>query len=176
MGNTSIQTNLVSPGQSTGLQNLTDNLMEIFKGLVQTYIPGIPHFYKGLRPFESESVQLPCVLLQPVEVQAKMSTTAKYEKWYPFDLWFAVGADSVDDAVVKCTDVGEIFAKLFSNNALNDRGVANSNQFKTYGTNWVDSDMSKISYGIPFLFGRQGAAKYCALGCFQLKIQTQKLV
>ena len=176
MGNTSIQTNLVSPGQQAGLQNITDSFLEIFKGLIKAYIPGVPNFYKGLRPFESESVQLPCILVQPVEVIAAMSTTAKYMKWYPFDFWFAVGADSIDDAVVKCSDVGEIFMKLFSNDALNDRATTATNKFKTNGVNWVDSEMSKVSFGVPFLFGRPNGPKYCALGCFQLKLQTQKLV
>ena len=196
MGNVAIQTTLVTPGQSAGLQNLTDNYMNVFKGLVQIYIPGLTNFYKGLRPITSESVKLPCLMVQPVEVQAEMRTTAKYHKEYPFDFWFGVGAETVDEAIVRCTDVGEIFQKLFSNNALNDAGTpAQTNQFKTmgsgygqgaygsgpysgvpFGTDWVDSDMSKIVYGVPFKFGRPGEQKFCALGCFTLKLETQKLV
>ena len=178
MSNTTIQTTLVTPGQSSGLVNITDSFMETFKGLIRLYIPGIPysHIYKGLQPIESESVQLPCVMIQPVEIIPKMSSTAKYEKWYPFDFWFAAGAESVEDCIVKTTDIGEIFTKLFSNNALNDLTGAATNKFKTNGSDWMDSEMSKVMFGVPFLSGRPAGPNYCALGIFNLKLQTQKLV
>lgn len=176
MGNTTIQTNLVSPSQVTGLQNLTDNMAEALLTLAKTYIPGITNFYKGVRPISSEDVQIPCLMLQPLNVDARMVTTAKYQKWYFFDFWFGVGDASVEKTTVKVTDVGEAFIKLFSNNALSDQGTAGAtNKFKTNGTTWVDSEMTKVDYSVAFRLerpGGQNGPKYVALGNFQLKVQT----
>ena len=83
----------------------------------------------------------------------------------------------MDDAVVQATDVAEIFMKLFSNNALNDRGtIGATNKFKTNGSEWVDSEMSRVECSVPFLLGKPNAPKYVALGNFQLRLQTVKLV
>jgi hypothetical protein len=176
MGNTEILTNLVSPSQGSGLQNLTDNIYGLFYTLIQTYIPGIPTIHKGIRPIASENVNIPCVMIQPKNVEAKMVTTVKFQKWYVYEFWFLAGGDTVDDTTQKTTDIGEIFQKLFSNNALNDRTTTATNQFKTYTTNWVDSEMSQIEYGIAFLLGRPNGPKYAALGRFEIKIQTVLLV
>ena len=179
MSNTTIQTTLISLGQITGLANVTDNLTETLRGLFKTYIPGIPaeSNYKGLRPVSSEDVKIPCTMIQPVSIAPAMKTTAKYEKIYTFDVWYVVGDDNVEGCVVKSTDIAEIFMKLFSNNALNDQGTAaNTNKYKTNGTLWLDSEMSRVECSVPFVLGRPNSPKYVALGNFQLRIQTVTLV
>jgi hypothetical protein len=177
MSNTKIQTTLISRGASSGLVNVTDGLTEILISLVKTYIPGITNTYKGLRPIDAEDVNVPCVMIQPVSIDPKMVTTAKFQKLYLFDFWYVVGAGTVDECVVQATDVAEIFMKLFSNNALNDQGTANNtNKYKTNGSNWIDSEMTRVECSVPFMLGKQNAPKYVALGNFQLRIQTVSLV
>ena len=175
--NTKIQTTLISLGASAGLDNVIDGLTELLLGLCKTYVPGLPNRYKGLRPITAEDVNVPCVMLQFDNVAPSMITTAKYQKLYLFDFWYAVGGSTVDDAIVQATDVAEIFMKLFSNNALNDRGTAGAtNKFKTNGSEWVDSEMSRVECAVPILLGKPNAPKYVSLGNFQLRLQTVKLV
>lgn len=177
MGNTAIQTTLVTLGAGAGLVDDVDGYIETFRTLMQTYVPGLPNFYKGLRPLAAEDIAFPCVMVQPVNLNSDMTTTAKTHTFWLFDFWYVVGDDSVDGCTVKMTNVGMIFRKLFSNNALNDRGTAGAtNQFKTYGTNWVDSKMSKIDFGVPIKFDRPNGNTYVAVGNFQLRLETQKLV
>jgi hypothetical protein len=175
--NTRIQTTLVSLGQVAGLNNVIDELTETLVGLCKTYIPGIPNVKKGLRPIESEDVPVNTIMIQFLNVAPNMKTTAKYEKFYVFDFWYIIGDDSVDECMVKATDLAEIFMKLFSNNALNDQGqVANTNKYKTNGSQWQDSEMTRVECTVPFVLGRPNTSKYVSLGNFQLRIQTVKLV
>lgn len=175
--NTQIQTNLISLGASSGLVNVTDGLTDTLLTLCKTYIPGLPNRYKGLQPIESQGVSIPCVMLQPVSTAPAMNTTAKFQKFYLFDFWFAVGDGTVAATVVRATDAGEIFMKLFSNNALNDRTTATpTNKFKTNGSLWVDSEMTRVEYSVPFIMEKPNYPKYVALGNFQLKLQTVNLV
>ena len=174
MPNTRIQTTLVSPGQSVGVVNDVDVLTEAIMSLFRTYIPGLPPL-KGIRSFAvgtNDSAPIPCVMVQPVELQASMITSARFNKLYPFDIWYSVGAETVEDVAVLVTDAGALFVKLFSNNALNDRTASPpSNKFKANGTTWVDCEMTHISFSPALLSGRDPGPKYFALGQFQLKIQ-----
>jgi hypothetical protein len=177
MGNTVIQTKLVTLGAGSGLVDDVDGYIEIFRTLITTYVPGLPAFYKGLRPLESEDVNVPCTMIQPLALNSDMTTTAKTHTFWLFDFWYVVGDNTIDATTVKMTNVGMIFRKLFSNNALNDRGTAGAtNNFKTYGTNWVDSKMSKIDFGAAIKYGRPDTFTYVAVGNFQLRLETQKLI
>jgi hypothetical protein len=49
--------------------NYTDQITEAYRGLMQTYVPGLPNFYKGLRPIASEEVLVPCLMVQPVSLE-----------------------------------------------------------------------------------------------------------
>ncbi len=174
--NTKIQTNLISRDQVSGLQNTTDYLTEILLGLCKTYVPGLSTLYKGLRPISANDVNVPCVMIQPVGVDARMITTAKFQRLYTFDFWYVVGDSTVENTVIKAGDVAEIFMKLFSNNALNDLEAAATNKFKTNGTEWVDSEMTRIECSVPFELGRPTAPRFVALGNFQLRLQRVTLV
>ena len=183
MGNSNIQTTLVTRGASSGLVNLTNTMTEVILALALQYAPGLTTFYKGLRPLSAESINIPCIMVQPMGVKASMNTTAKFHKYYTFDIWYVVGGESIEEAVEKCTSIAEIFIKLFSNDALNDQGSGHdTNSFKKYsnssidGVNWLDSEMSRVEWSVPFLSGRPGGPKYVAWGNFQLTTETQNLV
>lgn len=175
MGNVRIQTTLVGAGQGSGLANDVDTLTEALMSLVNTYIPGLPAL-KGIRSFaveENDRAPIPCCMIQPAKVTPAMVTTARFEKWYQFDLWFAVGGNTVEDVAVLSTDAGALFQKLFSNNALNDRnGPTPSNKYATNGTLWVFSKMDTIDFSPALLSGRDPGPKYFGLGNFQLRLQT----
>ena len=175
--NTKIQTNLITLGAASGLNNRWDEIAELLLDLCKTYVPGLPNRYKGLRPISAEDVNVPCVMVQPETVTLNMNTTAKYHKEYLFDFWYAVGGSTIDDTVIMATDVAEIFMKLFSNNALGDRGTVGATQkFKTNGSEWIDSEMTRVECSVPFLLGKPVGPKYVSLGNFQLRLQTVTLV
>jgi hypothetical protein len=153
--------------------NITDDLVTALFGLCETYVPGLPNRYRGLRPIASadetgQAILVPCVMIQPVRQEPSMRTTGKMTKWYVFDFYFVVGQDTVDATVTDAASAAEIFVKLFSNNALGD----GSNQFMTYPGQWVQSEMSKVEYSVPLVLGRPNGPKYFALGQFQLKVET----
>lgn len=197
MANTKIQTTLISRTATAGLVNITDVQAETILALMKKFAPGMTNFLKGLRPISAEGgAPIPCVMVQPMSIQAVMNTTAKYNKHFPFDIWYVVGASSIEETVELATSAAEIFVKLFSNNALNDQGSGfETNSFKKYSgfglggfgmgpygvgnsaeTNWLDSEMSRVEWSVPFLSGRPGGPKYIAVGNFQLTTETQALV
>lgn len=183
MRNVTIQTTLITRGASSGLVNVTDEMTMFLLGLCKQYVPGLTNFYKGLRPVSAEAISIPCAMIQPMAIRPAMSTTAKFHKYRPFDIWYVVGSSTIEKTVEDATSVAEAFTKLFSNNALNDQGTAQeTNRFKKYSAggpadlNWLDSEMTTVEWSPAFLSGRPSGPKYMAVGNFLLTLETQGLV
>ena len=188
--NTQIQTTLVTLGGSGALNDDQDDYVECFHALVATYIPGLPNFYKGLRPLSSEDLAIPCCMVQAVADQSEFATNARIHTYWPFDFYYVVGDDTIDACSVKVTNCAMIFRKLFSNNALNDfqYNSGKTLQYKTYqatafgsytpssNVTWTNSEMKGGIVGVPFLLGKPSGPKYAAAGYFRLTLETQKLI
>ena len=189
MGNAQIQTTLVSLGAGSGFNDEQDDYVECFRALVNYYVPGLPNFYKGLRPLSSEDLNIPCAMVQAVSDVSEYTTNAKIHTFWPFDFYYVVADDTVDACSVKVTNCAMIFRKLFSNDALNDFSTSGKTlQYKTYqatpfgsytprsNVTWTNSEMKGGIVGVPFILGRPSGPKYAAAGYFRLTLETQKLI
>jgi len=150
--------------------NFTDDKANALVALFKTYIPGLTNVMKFVRPIGDKTLPLDCLMVQPKMADPRMLTTAKYETWYFFDLYYYVGGASIEAVGVKVTAVAETFMKLFSQNALGDGSV----KFKQYEPYWTNSEMSRFEFSPAFLLGREGP-KYAAVGYCQLKVMTVTL-
>jgi len=171
MSNTIISTTL----NSGTIADLTQDKLDAIKGLIQTYIPGMANVSYGILLPGDENIKAPCVMLQPKSKTPKMYTTAKYHTTTQIDVMYYVGDDQPTSAVIKATNVGQIFEKLFSNNALGDLGSTNSNNFKQYFPHWIDSEMSVAQFSQPYKYWINPGPKYFAMGFFKLTLQTVQI-
>lgn len=155
--------------------NYTLQIQQQIGALVLKYIPGLGKVYNSVRyvsnPIVKDQAQIPCAMIQPLRDEPSMITTAKYHSFYSYKVFFMLADDDPDNLIVKLTDVGNIFQKLFSNNAL---GTLN-NQFKQYSPYWLDSEMTPMDYSVPIVLGRSPGPKYYAIGDMNLRMQTVTL-
>lgn len=114
--------------------------------------------YYGFRSFgantgpSGSSVSFPCVMIDPVKQDLKMARLGKYILKITYMIYFFCQESSPDAIVTQATGIAEIFAKLFSNNALGD----GTPRFKQYpnpggGYYWLNSEMSVIDWSTSFL-------------------------
>jgi hypothetical protein len=176
VGNTIIRTTLVSPAQASGVINEIDDLADALIALIGTYIPGLPPIkgLKNLAVSDQDRAPIPCVMVQPRGLQTfEMKTSARFERWHKFQLVWVVGDATIEGTTKLCTDGAALFEKLFSNNALSDRGTpAPSNKFVSNGTTWIYSRIPSIDVNPTFLTGRTDGPKYGAFGELNLLLQT----
>lgn len=133
--------------------NETDVRGKALLALITQYM-GVAGYY-GFRSIGAQQnpVSFPCVMIDPIKQDLKMERLGKYTLKISYSIYFYCQESSPDAIVTQATDIGEIMAKLFSNNALGDLQNTNppSNKFKTYPTFWLNSEMSEITWSTSFL-------------------------
>lgn len=128
------------------------------RDLITSYV-SIQAYY-GFRTIGSTDIVFPCVMIDPLKEILKMDRLGKYRLQISYALYFYCQESNPDAIVSQATDIGEIFAKLFSNNALGDLNGANTSKFKQYpnpsgGYYWLTSEMSEIAWSTSFLNATQ---------------------
>jgi len=156
------------------LVDQADSQIEAVRALIKTYIPGMANVQKGILLPGDELIKPPIIMLQARKPRPRMYTTAKFHTDRSIEFVFWVGNDNPEPATVLATNFGQIFEKLFSNNALADIGSTNSNKFKQYQPYWINSEMSGMDYSPAFKFWQEGP-KYIVGGGFTLDVQTVQI-
>lgn len=173
MSAVTVKTTLVN-ADGSALTNRPDQLVEAAKGLIKTYIPGIPqtNIIKGIRMLGDEDlINIPCIMLQLRNVVPRMPTTGKYNVKWPLDFEYYVGNENPEAAAVAAESLAAVFMKLFSNNALNTL----NGQFKRYEPYWDDSEMSSVALSPVYKYAKGNGPKYVAVGLFRLTLEVQAL-
>ncbi len=145
-------------------------LLELIKSKIT-----FPTALYGFRP-EGDSpsgTPYPALYVEPKSQIPAMVTTAKYDLKFVYGIYWYVRGNSQEDVVTQASWIGEALIKLFSNNALNDIGVANppTNKYKAYSPFWLVSEMLEMRFSVTFLDARTGGDKYERVGRLMFQIE-----
>jgi hypothetical protein len=139
-----INTSLTSVVNDTDVRGLA--LLDLIRQYIQ-----LSGYYYGFRSIGSEDIAMPCVMIEPRSKEAKMDRLGKYRIKISYDIYWFVTESNPEGIVTLCDSLSETLEKLFSNNALNDLGTANTSKYKQYpnpsgGYYWLTSEMSSIRW------------------------------
>jgi hypothetical protein len=158
----------------TGVVNDTDVRGKALLELIKQYIQ-LSGFYYGFRSIGSEDIAMPCVMVEPRTKTTKMDRLGKYRIKITYFIYWFVTESNPEAIVALCDSLSETLEKLFSNNALNDLGTANSSKYKQYpnpsgGYYWLTSEMSSIRWSGTYI-DAVPRGKYMRAGFMQFDVE-----
>jgi hypothetical protein len=158
----------------TGVVNDTDVRGQALIQLIQQYVQ-LSGYYYGFRSIGSEDIAMPCVMVEPISKLTNMDRLGKYKIKITYNLYWFVIESNPEAIVTLCDSLSETLEKLFSNNALNDLGTANTNKFKQYanpsgGYFWLTSEMTGIRWSGTYI-DAVPRGKYMRAGMMQFVIE-----
>jgi hypothetical protein len=98
----------------------------------------------GLRPLSAgpapKATKFPCVFVEAEDWPEELNTNIKYDYWGTVYLYCAVQGNSIETVKRDSLEFLGALAKLFSNNALDDRLTPTpSFRYYAYAGNWIES-------------------------------------
>jgi hypothetical protein len=153
--------------------------MEGMKTIILQYIKEFKEVYYGHRPISNPDIEFPCVMIEPININQSMVTTAKTELTFPFTLYFYLRDNGRDGLVQKQLDCAEALGKLFSNNALSDLQTATpTHKFKRWynpptEAYWYDSEIRDINLSPTFVFGVTNKEWFCRAGRMTIDLKDR---
>ena len=151
----SVKTNLPSVGQI--FASRCDAIRDLIKERIS-----VAEIELGLRPISAgpapKATKFPCVFIEAEDWPEALNTNIKYDYWGTVMLYCAVTGNNIETVKRDSLEFLGALAKLFSNNALDDRLTPTpSFKYFVYAGNWVESEFHGKSLPvIPFARERPG--------------------
>lgn len=146
-----VKTNLPSVGQ------IFASRCDAIRDLIRERI-SVGEVELGLRPLGSPKTKYPCVFIEAEDWPEGLNTNIKYDYWGTVMLYCAVAGNNIETVKRDSLEFMGALAKLFSNNALDDRLTPTpSFRYFVYNNNWIESEFRGKSLPvIPFARERPG--------------------
>ena len=134
------------------------------KRLIVQHI-GALTIYEWHRPIALQApwaVNLPCFMIQPQRWEPSLDTNGKYDFWGTVIVYVYCANQQPEGAGDQCMNFASAFAKLVSNNALDDLQLpGRTNEHYVHANFWIESQLSAFEFSPPFPLGRdQGGQKF----------------
>ncbi|SRR5229473_1477102 len=139
------------PSTLSALANDLDTSARAMRDLIQQKLT--VQAYYGFRSLGSTDplIAFPCVFVEPIGEKWEMVRLGKFRLTGQVELYWYCQESNQESIVSECLNIGSRLKKLFSNNALDDVGGANTNQYFQYPGYWLSCVMSSITYSTNFL-------------------------
>ena len=166
------------PTSLTGFVNEADVRGQALVALIQQY--ATLQVYWGFKNLGANDIVFPCIMVEPAREKFWMPALGKFRLEIDYNLYWYCQESNPEAIVTQETDIGAFLKKLFSNNALNDLGSANTKQFKQYrnpntgGYYWLEATISDITHSPNYVNADAANQQvYMRAGLLQLHIMDQ---
>lgn len=133
--------------------------------------------YYGFKSIGANDIAFPCFMIDPTEENLQMVCLGKYRLKISYNIYWYCQESNPEAIVSQVTDIGEILAKLLSNNALGD-GTPSFKQYVNPGGGyyWLTSEMGKITYSTSYINATPDSQQsYMRAGLMRFDIEDQIL-